>query len=216
VLSAADFSNKVTPGGRYRLVGDVNAFNFCTDTDGRVYIVISAQSYPERLVFPMINDLILKFKSEFGAPSLTCVAGALDGKAKRMFQTLAEEFDDPTKDKLTATIAQVEKVKSTMAGNIDNMLKNIDTATDIEESTQRLEDQARRFDSQARQLKNRELWKKYKVTCCIILAVILVLGVLILYFAPWQNTGGGAPPGTQTAPPTVPPPTVPPPTVGPS
>jgi hypothetical protein len=146
VLSAPDFSNKVSSGARYRLVGDVNAFNFTTDPEHRVYIVISAYDYPERLVFPMVNDLVLKFKGEFGVPSLTSPAGALDSKAKKMFQALADEYDDLTKrDKLAQVQAQVQNVKLTMGKNLDSMLKNIDKAKDIEESSNTLSMSAAKY-----------------------------------------------------------------------
>ena len=62
VLSAPDFVYKVAAGSRYRLVGDVNAFNFTTDAQQRVYIVITVINYPERLVFPLINEIIPQFK----------------------------------------------------------------------------------------------------------------------------------------------------------
>lgn len=62
VLSAPDFVYKVAAGSRYRLVGDVNAFNFTTDAQQRVYIVITVIDYPERLVFPLINEIIPQFK----------------------------------------------------------------------------------------------------------------------------------------------------------
>ena len=115
VLAAPDFASKVTAGARYRLVGDVNAFNFTTDAENRVYIVISAQNYPERLVFPLLNELVQRFKQELGPASATCAAGALDGRAKKLLVALAEEFDDPTRrDRLSQVNAQVESVQSTM------------------------------------------------------------------------------------------------------
>ena len=115
VLGAPDFTAKVTPGARYRLVGDVNAFNFTTDKDNRVYIVISAQSYPERLVFPLLNELVQRFQQEFGQASMTCTAGALDGRAKKLLVALAEEFDDPARrDRLAQVSVEVEKVQGTM------------------------------------------------------------------------------------------------------
>jgi hypothetical protein len=143
VLSAPDFTNKVSAGARYRLVGDINAFNFTIDPEHRVYIVISGFDYPERLVFPMINELVLKFKQEFGQQSLGCPAGSLDSKARKLFQSLADEYDDPTKrDKLAQVQAQVQGVKLTMGKNLDSMLKNIDKARDIEESSAQLQAQA--------------------------------------------------------------------------
>ena len=53
-------------GSRYRLVGDINAFNFTLDNQQRVYIVITAKDYPERLVFDMINQFIPSFKKDCG------------------------------------------------------------------------------------------------------------------------------------------------------
>ena len=195
VLSAQDFAKKVTPGARYRLVGDINAFNFTTDAEQRVYIVIAAQAYPERLAFQLITELVQKFKQEFSAPSLTCVAGALDGKAKRLFTALAEDYDDPTKrDRLAQVHAQVQDVKGVVAQNLDKVLGNITQASEIEESSKRLSDQAQRFDMQARTLKNRELWRKYKITCFIGLGVLVLIGILILAFKPWEFAGGGSSP----------------------
>jgi len=202
VLSAPDFSNKVSSGARYRLVGDVNAFNFTTDQEHRVYIVISAFDYPERLVFPMIHELALKFKQELGPQSLSCPAGALDSKAKKLFQTFAEDYDDPTKrDKLAQVKAQVQDVKLTMGKNLDNMLKNIDKARDIEESSAQLQAQAAKFDEQAKTLKRRELCRKWQTTAGIIFFILLVITVLVVALVgPMSGTSGTNPPAT--APPT--------------
>jgi len=199
VLSAPDFSNKVSSGARYRLVGDVNAFNFTTDPEHRVYIVISAFDYPERLVFPMINDLVLKFKQELGPQSLSCAAGALDSKAKKIFQALAEEYDDPTKrDKLAQVQAQVQGVKLTMGKNLDNMLKNIDKAKDIEESSAQLQAQAAKFDEQAKTLKRRELCRKWQTTAGIVIFLLIIITVVVVAFVgPVSGGGGTNPPATQ-------------------
>lgn len=145
MLNAPDFSNKVSSGARYRLERENDAFNFTIDPEQRVYIVISAHSYPERLVFPMINELVPKFKADFGQVSLTCGANGLDSKAKKLLQGVVNEYEDPTKhDKLSKVQAQVQGVKSTMGRNLDSMLSNIDKATDIEESSKKLQDQAAR------------------------------------------------------------------------
>jgi len=201
VLSAPDFSNKVSPGARYRLVGDVNAFNFTTDPEQRVYIVISAFDYPERLVFPMINELVLKFKTDFGPQSLTCPAGALDSKVRKLFQSLADEYDDPTKrDKLAQVQAQVQGVKLTMGKNLDSMLKNIDKAKDIEESSAQLQAQAAKFDEQAKVLKRRELCRKWQTTALIVVAIAIVIIVVVVAFVGPAGFSGGS-----TNPPTLPP-----------
>ena len=178
VLSAPDFLKKVTPGSRYRLGGELNAFNFTVDPEQRVYIVISSQDYPERLVFQMINSLVIKFK-EFGAVSLTCPANGLDKVAKSMMKQLASEYDDPTKiDTLEKVKRNVDQVKGKMHENLGGMIKNIDLATNIEESSSQLKDQAAHFNTQATTLKRRELWRMWKITCGIGLLIVVVIIVI--------------------------------------
>jgi len=201
VLSAPDFSNKVAPGARYRLVGDINAFNFTTDNEHRVYIVISSFNYPERLVFPMINDLVITFKKEFGPQSLTCPASALDGRAKKMLQNFVEEYDDPTKrDKLSQVEAQVQGVKLTMGKNLDSMLKNIDTATNLEESSKKLQDQAAKFDERAKTLKRRELCRKWQMTAAIVCVLLIVIAVAVILLVPYMPQGTASTPAPTLAP----------------
>jgi hypothetical protein len=126
----------------------------------------------------------------------------LDGKAKKLFQTLAEEYDDPTKrDKLAQVQAQVQGVKLTMGKNLDSMLKNIDKAKDIEESSAQLQAQAAKFDEQAKTLKRRELCRKWQTTCGIVFFILLIITVLVVALVgPMAGGGGTNPP--PTSPPT--------------
>lgn len=184
VLSAPDFQYKVTPGSRYRLVGDVNAFNFTTDVQQRVYIVITMADYPERLVFPMINDLIPKFRQEFGEKALTCQQGHLNRKVESLFSKLVDEYDDPaSKDKIASVQAKVDDVKIAMSKNIDGMLANMEKTENIETDTQRLQDQARLFDKQASTLKRREQWKNWKLSLIIGSIILIILIILIVTLA---------------------------------
>ena len=183
MLKAPDFQYKVTPGSRYRLVGDVNAFNFTTDNQSRVYIVITATTYAERLAFPMINELLRTFKDAHGDRSLHCAEQALSKKCAAQFKALCDDYEDPTrKDKVAAVAAQVDDVKLTMHKNIDGMLSNLEKSSKIEEDTKRLQDQAKLFDKQARTLKRREQCKNWKLTA-IIGFLILLIFIIILWSA---------------------------------
>ena len=185
VLSAPDFSNKVQTGARYRLAGEVNAFNFTTDAEHRIFIVISGQDYPERIVFPMINDLVTKFKKEFATSSLTCAPGGLNEKARKLFAQLVEDYDDPSKkDKLAQVQSSVQDVKLNMHRNMDVLLNNIDKSKSIEASSVRLQDQASLFDQRATQLKRKERCKAYKTWACIGGSVIVLLVALVIAFVP--------------------------------
>uniref|UniRef100_A0A7S2RZL7 Synaptobrevin-like protein n=2 Tax=Sar TaxID=2698737 RepID=A0A7S2RZL7_9STRA len=181
VLSAPDFSAKVAPGSRYRLVGNANAFNFTSDNQGRVYIAITTSEYPERLAFPMLQVIIERFTEQYGPKSLTVKEGGLNKKSKQMFAAIVKEYDDPAqKDKVAAVQAKVEDVKLTMQSNIDGMLRNIDKTEKIESDTQQLQDQAKLFDTQATTLKKKEQWKSRKLTLLIIAIIAIILTVLIV------------------------------------
>jgi len=180
VLAAPDFSFKVTPNSRYRLTGDMNAFNFVVDKEKRVYVVITGTSYPERVAFLLLQDIMKRFKSDCGERSLSCGAGALNRKCNATFAKFATEYNDPkSKDKVLAVQSQVDDVKLTMHKNIDGMLSNLEKTSKIEEDTKRLQDQARLFDKQATKLKRRECWKSWKLTLIVGLLICLLIGLII-------------------------------------
>jgi hypothetical protein len=209
VLAAPDFARKVQPGARYRLTsGGSNAFNFTADGQQIIYMVITLAEYPERLVFQMINELVVRF-SDLAPAAKTCAAGGLDSKARKIFSQLAWQYDDPTQvDKLSVVQEQVYGVQKQMAQNVDQMIRNIDTASNIETKSRDLQESAQLFNRTSVALKRAELCRKYKITACLVLAVVVLILVIVLsLFGPQIATAAAAPsPGTSpTAPPTFPP-----------
>ena len=165
-------------------MGQVNAFNFTTDDKQFVYICIAAISYPERLVFPLLNELSKKFVLANEATAKTCGAGELSKKTNSLFSQFVTEYDDPTKkDKLSSVKAKVEGVKLTMHNNIDGMLRNLDQTEQVERTTAKLHEQARMFETNAGIIKRQEQWKNMKLTLIIggIAVIILILIFVSLF-----------------------------------
>jgi hypothetical protein len=184
VLNAEDFSKKVEVGARYRLVADRNAFNFTIDEQNRVFIIITDIDFSERIVFQMLHRFIIAFKKDFGEQSLTCRAGALDGKAKNLFQSLVAEYDDPTKvDKISDIIGKVDKVTQTVIKTIHLEIENLQKAREIEENSNQLREGASKFKSQATTLHHRTLWAKWRTNLFLLVFLILIIIVLIVAFA---------------------------------
>mmetsp|Transcript_21867 Transcript_21867/g.26577 ORF Transcript_21867/g.26577 Transcript_21867/m.26577 type:complete len:167 (+) Transcript_21867:60-560(+) len=145
--------------------------------------VIATKDYPERLAFPLINEIMEKFKAaDVGDRSLSCNANdkELTKKLEPVFSKLVEEYDDPSKkDRLAAVAAKVEDVKLTMHSNIDGMLKNVASTEEVEKQTQKLQEQAKVFDSQARVLRRQEQWKNIKLML-IIGGIFIVLAIILI------------------------------------
>ena len=77
-----------------------------------MYIVITATTYPERLAFPMINELLRTFKEAHGDRSLHCAEQALSKKCAAQFKALCDDYEDPTrKDKVAAVAAQFVRAR---------------------------------------------------------------------------------------------------------
>lgn len=181
VLEAPDFQFKVTQGSRYRLVGEVNAFNFTIDDKQIVYICITTIKYPERLVFPMLKELSPKFQEACGDKIAAATPNQLSKKCEPIFLKLVKEYDDASKkDKLSSVMSKVEDVKLSMHNNIDGMLRNLDQTERVEKTTAKLHEQARLFDSQARTIKRQEQWKNMKLTLMIGGIAVLILILLVI------------------------------------
>jgi len=207
VLGAPDFSRKIQPGARVRLAAGFNAFSFTSDEQQRVYMVITTNEYPERLAFKMLNELVLRFK-DLAAAALTCQPGALDGKAKKIFQGLVSEWDDPTKvDKLSLVQEQVQGVTQQMQTNVGQMMRNVDMASGIEAKSKELEESAVIFNKQSSTLRRMEQCRNYKYTAMIVCVVVLVVVILVLSLVlPAQQAHAAAAPAPAPAPSPTPPP----------
>lgn len=181
VLDAPDFSAKVAPGSRYRLASSHGAFCFLTD-DKWIYFCITSSEYPQRLSFPMLEQLRQSFSSNGALVSkgASCREFGLNKKLKGVMSDLVTEYDDPAKkDKLSQVQQRVDTVKLQMHSNIESMLQNCEKAENLEKDTQDLENGAKMFSKSATSLKKRELWKSRKLTMIIALIVAIILAVLI-------------------------------------
>lgn len=56
--------------------------------DERAFITVTANTYPERVVFALIRELEEQFVKSFGDKSLSCAEGGLDSKAKNLLRDL--------------------------------------------------------------------------------------------------------------------------------
>ncbi|GBG31460.1 Vesicle-associated membrane protein, putative [Hondaea fermentalgiana] len=181
VLCAPDFQHKVKPGSRYRLVGDINAFNFTTDTQQCVYIVITVANFSEKFVFPLINELIPAFKDACGDEATSCEEGALSKKVEPSFARLVRAYDNPSSDKIASLQAKVGDIAVSVGDSIGGALRNINKAEQLEEQTMRLQDEAELFHKQTNQLKRHEQWRKWKMN--IVIGGILLLIIVIIIVA---------------------------------
>jgi hypothetical protein len=88
VLSAPDFVAKASPGKRFRLTSANTVFNFVADDQHRVYFVITAKSYQERLTFALIEEIRTKMDTQFADTIATASVDSLSKSAQRALREL--------------------------------------------------------------------------------------------------------------------------------
>lgn len=101
-----------------------------------------------------------------------------------------------TRDKITATRAEVEAVTNVMKENVNKVIDRGDNLGDISQRAQDLEHGATEFTSRANQLKRKYWWQNMKMNLIIGLIVLVVLIIIIIS----STTGSKSQPDADTNP----------------
>ena len=144
--------------------------------------VITGLGYPSRVAIQMLQEIYTEFMAKFSAEAKTGDDNALTRKGKNILTDACKKYDDLNKvDKSKAVLGQVEQVKSTMQGNIADMLKNTEQADSLAEKSDQLNEQASVFKKKSGDLRKQMACKNLKMT--LLLGGIVVV-VLIVILAP--------------------------------
>jgi len=169
-------------GGFKMVQSDVHQVVYGADSEGICLAVISGQKYPTRVSISMLSELYDKFTQQFGELVTTGAANSLSKKAKSMFVTACEKYDDLKQiDKTSALLDKVETVKGTMQDNIAVMLENTEKADVIAQQSNQLSEQASVFKKKSTNLRRQMRCKNMKMT---IILGLLIVGILIIILVP--------------------------------
>lgn len=144
--------------------------------------VITGLGYPSRVAIQMLQELYKDFMDKFGGDVKTAGDNALTRKGKSILTDTCNKYDDLSKvDKSAALLGKVDEVKSTMQGNIADMLKNTEQAESLAEKSDQLNEQASVFKKKSGDLRKQMAWKNLKMT--LLLGGVIVV-ILIVILAP--------------------------------
>jgi hypothetical protein len=182
VVNSPGFKAQADNGARVYVAASSSALCITTD-DVRFYAVVTTSDYPQRLAFPMLDEVAARFiqNSSLVSKYETCKEFGLNKKFKKLVAEVVDEYNDPAKkDKLSAVQQKVDAVKLQMHSNINGMLRNIDKTEQMEKDAQDLENGAKVFQKTAGDLQKRELWKSRKLTLIIAAIIAIIITILII------------------------------------
>lgn len=172
-------------GTHYSFTTGQMAWHLMADAQGRIYIAITAASYPPRVASQCVDDLSRTFIAKAGEKSLTCKEKALDKACKSLFEKLCAKYDNLSEvDVLSGVTAKVESVKLVMQDNVELALKNCVTLESIEDKAEQLQQQAGVFKKTAKDIKNKMWWKNLKMKLAIAFIILAILGVILAMTVP--------------------------------
>jgi vesicle-associated membrane protein 7 len=128
----------------------------------------------------MLMELYSEFMNKFESEAKTGADDALTKKGKKVLTAVCNKFDDLSKvDKSAAILGKVDQVKSSMQGNIADMLKNTEQAESLAEKSDQLNEQASVFKKKSTDLRKQMQWKNLKMTLLIGGLVVVILIVIL-------------------------------------
>ncbi|CAB9498912.1 whole genome shotgun sequence [Seminavis robusta] len=189
-------------GGFKVVQSDEHQVVYGADLEGICYCVITGLKYPNRIAIKFLEELGEEFQKTIGHDALKkAKEDSLTSKkdSKKILQAMCKKFETPaSSDKTHKVLAQVDKVKEQMQGNIAGMMKNQESAESLNEKSAQLNEQAAVFKKNSKTLKKTMWWKNMKTTlalgCVLVIVAILLLLPIITNvgsFAAMVTGGGG-------------------------
>lgn len=180
-------------GNHYSFVTGAMAWHLMADSEGRIYIAITASSYPTRVAAQCVDDLSRTFVAKAGDKSMTCKEKALDKACKNLFEKLCAKYDNLNEvDVLSGVTAKVESVKLVMQENVELALQNCVTLESIEEKAEQLQQQAGVFKKTAKDIKNKMWWKNLKMKLAIAFIILAMFGIVLAITIPKAKAAADA------------------------
>lgn len=167
-----------------------------SDEANRVFIVITAEQYPQRCAVQLVSELARSFTARAGEQVDASSENGLSRVTSGLLSELCARFDDPRAvDTLAKTVEKVESVKLIMQENIEQVLANTVQLDHIAETAENLNDQASVFKRNAKDLRKKMWWKKLKMTLLmvfIITVILIAIAVPVAIFIQSKETAEGA------------------------
>ncbi|GMH75836.1 hypothetical protein TL16_g06887 [Triparma laevis f. inornata] len=180
-------------GTHYSFSIGQTTWHLMADGLGRVFIAITASSYPARVATQCVDDLSRTFVAKAGEKSLTCKEKALDKACKSLFEKICAKYDNLSEvDVLSGVTAKVESVKLVMQENVELALQNCVTLESIEEKAEQLQQQAGVFKKTAKDIRNKMWWKNLKMKLAIAFIILAILGVILAVTIPKVKAATGS------------------------
>ena len=164
---------------RNKITSKENAYYFIIYQPNLVFIAYVDESYPERLVFAMFeeikNDNILLMNNE--------EMKEFNSENRQKLKVIIEKYQDKDKmDKIGEIQNDVNEVKIVVKKDIDKMVQNIEDIEKLNQKANELKEATEQYKNTSEEVRKIACWKNWKLWVILIIIILVILSGIIIYF----------------------------------
>ena len=160
---------------RNKIVSKGEIYYFIFTQTNLIFLVLVDESYPERLVFQLIETI----KNEKITLMVNDETKELNPQGRQAIKQLVEQYQDQKNfNKIAEIQKDVDEIKVQMKENIKKQVDSMEDVNKLEEKSANLKMQTADYANNANTLKKVTWWQNCKLT--IIIAVIIIAIVLAI------------------------------------
>ena len=166
----------IRPGERYKeSLGDNKKFNVSTDNKANIsFMILTNDTFPERYSYKLLMELENKSISIINKHYINKVVLDVLDRAEN-FKTFAKDIqlymvelerkyrNVVGNDKIALIQEDINDVKIDVKNNLDRLLDNIETVSNLEDKSNALKNMAKEYKTGGKQVRN-STWRRNKVT----------------------------------------------------
>lgn len=149
---------------------------FITCPENRFYLIIAESSYPERIVYEMIEEI-----NKDNIFLLTTEKGELNAQGKQSLKALVDKYQEINKvNRISEINDDIDEVKLEMHQNIKKATDNLVKVDDLDKKAYNIKLNADSFKNNAKELERKSCLQNWKWTFILIGIVVALLLIFIV------------------------------------
>ena len=160
---------------RNKITSKSQNYYFITVQPGITFLVLVSDSYPERLVFELID----KINEEKIPTMINEETKELNAQGRQALKNLVDKYQD----NIINTIQNdVNDIKLDMKDNIQKMVDSVEDTAKLEQSAENLREESKTYKNTASEIRTLTLWQNIKIWIILfgVLALLIFITILIV------------------------------------
>ena len=158
---------------RNKITSKSQNYYFITVQPGITFLVLVNDSYPERLVFELID----KINEEKIPTMINEETKELNAQGRQALKNLVDKYQDNIIDTIQN---DVNDIKLDMKDNIQKMVDSVEDTAKLEQSAENLREESKTYKNTASEIRTLTLWQNIKIWIILFGVLALLIFIIIL------------------------------------